>query len=77
MADALLTPLEAVAYLKLDQQGLQQPCEALRWLCRTGRLQYTKVGRYTRFRRAWLDELIDANAVKRGPGARRPSGERA
>jgi hypothetical protein len=65
MPDALLTPLDAIAYLKLDQQGLSQPRESLRWLCRTGRLKYTKVGRYVRFRKAWLDDLINRNAVQR------------
>jgi len=54
----LMTPAEAISYLGLDQQGLRQPRESLRWLCRTGRLRYTKVGRYIRFRKAWLDELI-------------------
>jgi hypothetical protein len=70
-----VTPAEAVAYLGLDRQNLRDPREALRWLCRTGRLKYTKVGRYVRFRRAWLDELIDGNAVRRG-GPRRAAGGR-
>lgn len=67
MSSELLTPDEALAYLRLDQQGLAQPREALRWLCRTGKLKYTKVGRYVRFRKEWLDELIDRNAVRRRP----------
>jgi excisionase family DNA binding protein len=64
--DKLYTPEEAVAYLGLDRQGLRQPLEALRWLCRTGRLKYTKVGRRLRFRETWLDELIERNAIQRG-----------
>jgi excisionase family DNA binding protein len=65
MGTELVTPDEAIAYLRLDEQGLRQPREALRWLCRTGRLRYTKVGRYVRFRRDWLDELVERNAVRR------------
>jgi hypothetical protein len=65
MTDTLMTPGEAVVYLRLDQQGLRDPRESLRWLCRTGKLRYTKIGRYVRFRRAWLDEAIDGNAVRR------------
>ena len=65
MNETLKTPEEAVSYLGLDRQGLSQPLEALRWLCRTGKLKYTKVGRYLRFRREWLDELIERNAVIR------------
>lgn len=65
MAKKIYTTEEAVSYLGLDRQGLSQPLEALRWLCRTGKLKYTKVGRYLRFRREWLDELIERNAVLR------------
>ena len=74
----LMTPAEAVSYLRLDQQGLRDPREALRWLCRTGRLRHTRVGRYVRFRRDWLDELIDENAVRAnalGKGKSRPRQE--
>ena len=63
----LMTAPEAVAYLRLDQQGLRQPRESLRWLCRTGKLKYTKIGRYIRFKREWLDELINRNIVQRSP----------
>jgi excisionase family DNA binding protein len=65
MPDELMTPDEAIAYLGLDRQGLRMPRESLRWLCRTGRLRFTRVGRYIRFRRSWLDELIERNAVQR------------
>lgn len=65
MAEPLITPIEAIRYLGLDRQNLRDPREALRWLCRTGQLKSTKVGRYVRFRQAWLDELIERNAVKR------------
>lgn len=63
---SLRTPDDAVTYLGLDRQGLGQPLEALRWLCRTGQLKYTKIGRRIRFREEWLDDLIERNAVHRG-----------
>jgi hypothetical protein len=63
----LILPEEAVAYLGLDQQGLRHPRESLRWLCRTGRLRYAKVGRYLRFRLDWLDEFIERNSVPQSP----------
>jgi hypothetical protein len=72
MSSTLMTPGEAVAYLRLDQQGLQQPLEALRWLCRRGKLRYAKVGRYVRFRKDWLDELIERSAIRRDPPSVRP-----
>ena len=53
---------EAVIYLGLDRTGLKQPREALRWLCRSGRLKFTKVGRRVMFDERWLDELIDLNS---------------
>jgi hypothetical protein len=61
----MYTPREAVAYLRLDQVGLKQPLESLRWLCRTGRLRFTKVGRRVLFEEAWLDELIERNSTRR------------
>lgn len=59
----LMTADEAVQYLRLDQQGLRQPREALRWLCRTDKLRSTKIGRRVLFRRQWLDEYIDRHDV--------------
>lgn len=74
MIEKLRTSAEAVVYLGLDRQGLSQPSESLRWLCRTGQLKYTKVGRYLRFRQEWLDELVERNAVLRDKdGDRKPT----
>ena len=64
MENELLTPDEALRILALDRQGLRQPREALRWLCRTGQLRFTKIGRYVRFRRSWIEELITRNEVE-------------
>jgi hypothetical protein len=64
MCDPLLTPFEAIVYLRLDQGKLRQPREALRWLCRRNRLRFAKVGRSILFRKSWLDDLIDRSAVQ-------------
>jgi hypothetical protein len=72
----LMTPAEAVSYLGLDRQGLRDPREALRWLCRTGRLRHTRVGRHTMFRRDWLDELVNENAVRANALGKGRSGPR-
>lgn len=60
--DPVYTSGESITYLGLDRVGLNKPEESLRWLCRTGKLRYTKVGRRLMFRKSWLDELIDRNA---------------
>jgi len=63
MSSDVMTRTEAVAYLALDRQGLRDPLEALRWLCRKGRLRYVKVGRRICFRKAWLDELLECGVA--------------
>ena len=68
MEDRLFTPDEAMQFLGLDQQGLRAPREALRWLCRTGKLKYAKIGRYVRFRKVWLEEFVNANTICRPRG---------
>ncbi|MBY0233176.1 MAG: helix-turn-helix domain-containing protein [Gemmataceae bacterium] len=65
MTTTLMTEAEAIAYLRLDSAGLRRPDEALRWLRRTGRLKYAKVGRRVRFRREWLDELVERQAARK------------
>ena len=75
--DRLITPREAIEYLALDQQGLKMPRESLRWLCRTGRIRYVKVGRYVRFRQQWLDDYIENQCFEpRGPATRSRPGSR-
>ena len=64
-ANGLKTSDEAVSQLGLDRLGLRDPRESLRWLRRTGRLKFTRIGRHLMFREEWLDELIDRNAVLR------------
>lgn len=62
MQENLLTPDDAIRILGLDRQGLSHPRESLRWLCRTGKVRFTKIGRYVRFREEWLRELVERNA---------------
>ncbi len=68
--DPVYTSAEAVKYLGLDRVGLSKPEESLRWQCRTGRLKFTRIGRRLMFRKSWLDELIERNAIRR-PEVRR------
>jgi hypothetical protein len=63
MTSDLLTKAEAIAYLGLDRLGLQRPDEALRWLRRMGRVKFTRLGRHIRYRKQWLDDAIEGNAV--------------
>ncbi len=65
MKEALLTAQDAIEFLGLDRQGLRHPRESLRWLCRSGRLKYAKIGRHIRFRQAWLDECVEQNSILR------------
>ena len=62
----LLTPDDAIRYLALDKQRLRAPRESLRWLCRSKKLRFAKIGRYIRFRQEWLDEFIDRTATNVG-----------
>jgi hypothetical protein len=70
MTSDLLNEAEAVAYLRLDGLGLTRPDEALRWLRRTGRLKFTRLGRFILYRKQWLDDAIEGNAVCRPPSTR-------
>ncbi|WP_165253445.1 helix-turn-helix domain-containing protein [Paludisphaera soli] len=63
--DPVYTSDEAIEYVGLDRQGLRQPHESLRWLCRTGKLKYAKIGRRLKFRKSWLDDLVERNAIRR------------
>jgi hypothetical protein len=66
MSDQLLTPFEAIVYLRLNAGKLRQPRESLRWMCRRGLLKFARIGRSIVFRKCWLDDLIDRSAVQRG-----------
>lgn len=68
MTSDVMTRQEAISYLALDRQGLRDPMEALRWLCRTGRLRCVKVGRRICFRKAWLDDFLNQPSRERRGG---------
>jgi excisionase family DNA binding protein len=56
----LLTPQEAIAYLRLDTDG-GNPAERLRNLIRRQRLPVIKRGRLQRFRRTAIDAWLDGS----------------
>lgn len=57
--DRLLTPDEAITYLRLDSVGLKKPEEALRYLRRLRRLGSVKVGKVYMYLKSDLDKYID------------------
>lgn len=61
-AGGLLTLEDAVQYLGLEKDH-QAPVHAVRYLCRTRKLRFVKVGKTLRFRREWLDEYIDTESI--------------
>ena len=61
-AGGLLTLEDAAQYLGLEKDH-QAPVHAVRYLCRTRKLRFLKVGKTLRFRREWLDEYIDSQSI--------------
>ena len=61
----LLTPLEAIAYLRLDAEG-GNAAERLRNLVRRQRLPVLKRGRFQRYRRSEIDAWLERVRVVRG-----------
>ena len=60
--EGLLTLEEAARYLGLAKDH-KAPVHAVRYLCRTRKLRFLKVGKTLRFRREWLDEYIDSQSI--------------
>ena len=60
----LLTDAEAAYLLGLDHDGHKAPTEAIRYLCRSGKLKHRKVSGRLRFKRNWIEEFIDAETVE-------------
>ena len=60
--DRLLSLDEAADYLGMTVDH-DAPGEAMRYLCRQGKVKYVKISNRLRFRRAWLDAFIDGSAV--------------
>jgi len=58
----LLTLDEAAYYLGLHKDH-KAPVHAVRYLCRTRKLRFVKVGKTLRFRREWLDEYVDSESI--------------
>ena len=60
IAPALMTAVEAAAYLRLDEDD-RDPADAIRslnYLVQRGRLRPCRVGKHNRFARAELDRFI-------------------
>ena len=57
----LLTQQEAIELLRLDQMGLQDPKETLRYLRRTGQLAYVKVAGKVLIPRKSIRDYVDAH----------------
>jgi len=58
----LLTLEEAAQYLGLHKDH-KAPDHAVRYLCRTRKVRFLKVGKTLRFRREWLDAYIDSESI--------------
>jgi hypothetical protein len=61
--DRLLTSEEVARILALDIDGHLAPAEAVRYLCRSGKVRYCKVAGHLRFRSEWINEFIESNTV--------------
>lgn len=55
----LLTPEEAVRYLRLDKTGIRDPLQSLRYYREKGLLRGTKVGLRLRYRRIELELFLE------------------
>lgn len=65
-ADPLLTAGQAGIYLGLADVH-KDPGQAVRALCRKGRLRFVRIGERVMVRRSWLEEFIESrsNAVRK------------
>lgn len=55
----VLTPEEAVRYLRLDKTGIKDPLLSLRYYREKGLLRGTKVGLRLRYRRVELERFLE------------------
>ena len=65
--DPLFDAVAAATYLGLADV-VKHPGQAVRALCRKGRLRYVRLGDRIMVRRSWLEEFIEAHSF----GPRRP-----
>jgi hypothetical protein len=59
---SLLNAADAAEYLGFKYH--KSPTEAVRYLCRCRRVKFIKIGRSLRFRKEWLDQFIENQAVE-------------
>ena len=55
----LLTEEEAIRFLRLDDIGIENPANTLRYYRKKGLLRATQVGKCIRYRRIELEKLLD------------------
>ena len=60
--DRLLTLQGVVEYLGLGDDH-RDPVSAVRYLCRTRKLKFVKVGKTLRIRQSWVEAFLARNAV--------------
>ena len=56
--------LEGVAELLGLGQDHRDPISAVRFLCRSRKLKFVKIGRTLRVRRQWVEQYIESAAVE-------------
>jgi hypothetical protein len=59
---SLLNAADAAEYLGFKFH--KAPAEAVRYLCRCRKIKFIKIGRSLRFRKEWLDQFIENQAVE-------------
>ena len=55
----LLTEIEAIRFLRLDDISVENPTNTLRYYLKKGLLRATQVGKCIRYRRVELERLLD------------------
>lgn len=61
--ESLWTLSEVAAHLSLGKDH-RDPISAVRFLCRSRKLRFIKVGRTLRFKREWVEQYIEAASVE-------------
>jgi excisionase family DNA binding protein len=71
--ESLWTLSEVAAHLGLGKDH-RDPISAVRFLCRSRKLRFVKVGRTLRFKREWVEQYIAAASIEPIRTASRSSG---
>ena len=63
LQEQLWTLQDVTNYLGLGADH-RDPVSAVRYLCRTRKLKHVKVGKTLRFKKAWVNEYLEKEAVQ-------------